>query len=405
MIVPSVTAPGLDILAALGSDSYTSDVHGFISGTSMSSPHVAGAGALLSQARPDWSPAQQQSALMTTARTTVLNHDGTPATPYAQGSGHIDIGLAAQAGLLFDESVADYLAANPDDGGDPKTLNVASFADSQCLVICSWTREAAVPDNADAPVPGNVTWTATSTADPGLGLDVTLTPATVSPGDTMAIGVSANVGGAPEGETLFGRITLTPSDPTVPSVTLPVAVVPSTGVLPDAVEFETRRDAGSQVVPDIQSIGVTEFTGSMDGLVKATQTVGSLNEDPTNADPYDDLGQVAVHLVDVPAERRRLVAEILAAEMPDLDMFVGTGSTPGPDTEVCVSASGSNLEHCDIPDPQEGTWWVLIQNWEGTAAQPDDYTLSTGAVAGDAGNGDVVGPPGRSRRGSPTTYA
>ncbi len=170
----------------------------------------------------------------------------------------------------------------------------------------------------------------------------------------MAIGVSANVGGAPEGETLFGRITLTPSDPTVPSVTLPVAVVPSTGVLPDAVEFETRRDAGSQVVPDIQSIGVTEFTGSMDGFVKATQTVGSLNEDPTNADPYDDLGQVAVHLVDVPAGASRLVAEILAAEMPDLDMFVGTGSTPGPDTEVCVSASGSNLEHCDIPDPAGG---------------------------------------------------
>ena len=95
----------------------------------MASPHVAGAGALLTQARPDWSPAQQQSALMTTARSTVLNHDGELATPYQQGSGRVDVGAAARAGLLFDESVADYLAANPDDGGDPKDLNLPSFAD------------------------------------------------------------------------------------------------------------------------------------------------------------------------------------------------------------------------------------------------------------------------------------
>ena len=140
----------------------------------------------------------------------------------------------------------------------------------------------------------------------------------------------------------------------------------------------------------------------MDGLVKATQTVGSLNQDPTNADPYDNLGQVAVHLVDVPAGASRLVAEILAAEMPDLDMFVGTGSTPSPrhrglrvgDGEQPRAAATSRI-------PQAGTWWVLIQNWEGTTAQPDDYTLSTGAVAGDAGNADVVGPSGPIPPGQP----
>ena len=52
VIVPSVTAPGVDVLAAVGADSYTSDVHGFISGTSMASPHVAGAGALLTPGPP-----------------------------------------------------------------------------------------------------------------------------------------------------------------------------------------------------------------------------------------------------------------------------------------------------------------------------------------------------------------
>ena len=144
----------------------------------------------------------------------------------------------------------------------------------------------------------------------------------------------------------------------------------------------------------------------MDGLVKATQTDGSLNEDPTNADPYDDLGQVDVHLVTVPPGASRLVAEILEAEMPDLDMFVGTGSTPSLATEVCVSATGSNLEHCDVPDPEAGTWWVLIQNWEGTDAQPDTYLLATGVVAGRRRQRRRGGPVrGRSRPASPTTCA
>ena len=115
----------------------------------MASPHVAGAGALLTQARPDWSPAQMQSALMTTARPTVVDFDGTPATPYEQGAGAVNVGLAAMAGLLFDETLANYMAADPDEGGDPKALNLPSFADTQCLAVCSWTRTASVPDNAD----------------------------------------------------------------------------------------------------------------------------------------------------------------------------------------------------------------------------------------------------------------
>src|SRR5690606_36872342 len=98
-LVPDVLAPGVDILAALGSGSYDVNVHGFISGTSMASPHVAGAGALIKQARPNWTPAEIQSALMTTARNDVVNHDGEPATPYAQGAGVVDVGAAIMAGL------------------------------------------------------------------------------------------------------------------------------------------------------------------------------------------------------------------------------------------------------------------------------------------------------------------
>jgi uncharacterized repeat protein (TIGR01451 family) len=402
-LVPDVTAPGVDILAAHGvgqPDNYSLDQHEIISGTSMASPHVAGAGALLSQARPDWTPAEQQSALMTTARTSVTNHDGTPATPYAQGSGHIDIGAAVQAGLLFDETHANYLAANPAEGGDPKTLNLPSFANTQCLDECSWERTATVPDSA----PAGVTWTASVVTDDGLTLGVSLAPdpATVSPGDSLDISVAADVGGAPTDETLFGRITLTPSDAGVPSVTMPVAVVPTAGVLPGEVAIETRRNAGSQLVSGIESIEVTEFTGSVQGFVPATLEEGSLDQDPTNGDPYDDLGQVDVYLLDVPAGGSRLVAEMVDWEMPDADMFVGTGDTPSLATEVCSSTSSSSAEVCDIADPDAGTWWVLVQNWGGSDAQPDAYTLATAVVPGDdLGNGGIAGPDGPVPAGEP----
>lgn len=399
-VVPSITAPGVDILAAYGvaDGAYDLTEYGIISGTSMSSPHVAGAGALLTQARPDWTPAQQQSALMTTARTSVKDFDGTPATPYEQGSGHIDIGAAAQAGLLFDETHANYLAADPEAGGDPKTLNLPSFADTQCLATCSWERTAVAPPSA----PADVTWTAAAQSDDGLTLSVDLAGGAVSPGDSLDLAVKADVADAPEGETLFGRITLTPSDPDVPTVTLPVAVVPALAILPAEVDITTRRDAGSQAVTDISSIEVTDFTGSVNGLVAADLHEASLSQDPTNDDPFDDLSQVEVTALEVPDGAARLVAEITEAEAPDLDLFVGTGDTPSAATQVCASTTSSAAEVCDVPDPDAGTWWVLVQNWGGTEDQPDEHVLATAVVpAEDLGNAGVAGPEGQVPSGEP----
>ena len=82
-----------------------------IAGTSMSSPHIAGAGALLKALHPDWTPGQIKSALMTTAWTQVVKEDGTtPANAFDYGSGRVDLNVAGDPGLTFDDTAVDYVA-------------------------------------------------------------------------------------------------------------------------------------------------------------------------------------------------------------------------------------------------------------------------------------------------------
>ena len=115
---PDVTAPGVQILAGhtpLSVDPETGpqgELFQAIAGTSMSSPHVAGAAALLKDLHPDWTPGQIKSALMTSARTRgVVKEDGvTPAGPFDFGSGRIDLAAASRPGLTFDATGAEYVA-------------------------------------------------------------------------------------------------------------------------------------------------------------------------------------------------------------------------------------------------------------------------------------------------------
>ena len=114
----------------------------------------------------------------------------------------------------------------------------------------------------------------------------------------------------------------------------------------------------------------------------------TLVEDPTLGDPYDDLDEVEVVDVEVPEGSSRFVARITDTPSPDLDLFVGRYSEPGevdPADEVCFSASAGSDESCEVLDPEPGTYWVLVQNWEGTTpTAADPVELTTAVVAGVA---------------------
>ena len=188
----------------------------------MSSPHNAGAGALLSALYPDWSPAEMRSAIMTTASTAnLVKEDGvTPVDAFDVGAGRDDLTRAALAGLVLDETTANYQAANPSQGGDPQTLNQASLMDSNCQGYCSWTRT--VKSALDAAE----TWTLS--ADAPAGMVVTFDPASfeLAAGATQEVVISVDVTGLPLGEWVFAQVNLTPADPAVPAAHFPVSVVP-----------------------------------------------------------------------------------------------------------------------------------------------------------------------------------
>jgi len=135
-IKPDVCAPGVNIIAARarGTSMGTpiNEYYTMASGTSMATPHVAGAAALLLQAHPDWSPTMVKSALMGQAVTLNGEHI------WRQGAGRIDVSESVNATLLIVEPSSSFGVLGLGDavsvtltminvGGFPVAVNISTI--------------------------------------------------------------------------------------------------------------------------------------------------------------------------------------------------------------------------------------------------------------------------------------
>ena len=95
----------------------------------------------------------------------------------------------------------------------------------------------------------------------------------------------------------------------------------------------------------------------------------------------------------VPEGATSLIARLDNPTAPDFDLYVGTGAMSEANV-VCSSAKGGSAEACTVTDPEPGTYWVLVQNWEASPSGTDTVDLATAVVAGNPGNLRAEGPSG-----------
>jgi subtilisin family serine protease len=112
---PDITAPGNSIASVFigtGTEALS------ISGTSMSSPHIAGAAALLRQLHPDWSVEEIKAVLMNTA--TDASPDGLPYPVSRMGAGRVRVDVAADTESVVVPASASFGVEERDKQGKKK---------------------------------------------------------------------------------------------------------------------------------------------------------------------------------------------------------------------------------------------------------------------------------------------
>jgi subtilisin family serine protease len=177
---PEVTAPGVEIAAARAAGTEQGHVLGqyytAMSGTSMATPHVAGAAAILAQRHPDWTGPQLKAALASTAVPSA------GARTDQQGLGRIDIPNALDPKVLPDTANLFFgdLSWTGPTAPAPVTRTVAYRNNSQHPLTLSLTVDAKSAAGVKAGVtvsPARLTIPAGGTASATVTLDLAATPA------------------------------------------------------------------------------------------------------------------------------------------------------------------------------------------------------------------------------------
>ncbi|GAA4935413.1 hypothetical protein GCM10023334_043960 [Nonomuraea thailandensis] len=117
---PDIAAPGVDITAARASQSpWLGDLYTDASGTSMATPHVAGAAAILAQQHPDWKPDRLKAALMSTSKDVKLK-------TFEVGAGRLDVARAVSQPVHAVTPAVDLGILSRDQDKQSRTITYAN---------------------------------------------------------------------------------------------------------------------------------------------------------------------------------------------------------------------------------------------------------------------------------------
>ncbi|QFG68201.1 S8 family serine peptidase [Ornithinimicrobium pratense] len=178
---PDIVAPGVDIIAARAADGWLGDPidehYTSMSGTSMATPHVAGAAAVLAQAQPDLSGQELKSVLMGSAQPV-------GDTVWREGAGRVYLPTTLDAQLVAQPASLSFgLFPFPQDELQPETRTLTYRNDGDTDVTVALTTELA--DDAGDHGGSALTLSAQTLAVPAGGtatVDVTITPGQVDVG-------------------------------------------------------------------------------------------------------------------------------------------------------------------------------------------------------------------------------
>jgi len=401
IIKPDVAAPGVGIIA--GETLFPNVNNGggqfvqFLSGTSMSSPHVAGALALLKQAHPDWSPAMARSALMTTARQNLRESFGdAKADPFDIGAGFIVPRQALHPGLVYDAGFFDYLAFLC---GAENQADVVSPGDCAILESFGFSTDSS---NLNLPSIGVADLVATQTVQrtvtnvgtrraryevsvrkpPGINVDVAPSVLRLNPGESATYEVTFTVRpNALINAWAFGSLTWSDNRQEVRS---PIAVRPVKLDAPDEVRAEgTAGSVGVDV-----GFGYTgAYQVTVDGLTAGDATPDTVVD-----------GDANLYFFEIPAG-----TTVARLALYDEDTGTGTGTDDldmqvfGPEAAgfpfLGQSAGATSEEEFNINNPVPGVYAVFVIDFA-TAPGPTPFTLFIYNMNGtDAGNTTVTTPP------------
>ena len=392
LLKPDVIAPGQDILAAVAPPGNGGQLFNVYSGTSMSSPHVAGLAALLKDLHADWTPMMIKSALMTSA-SDVLDANTNPLVIFRQGAGHVAPNKAADPGLVLDSGINDWLAflcgatsgvtpatcnalAGAGFSLDPSNLNMASIAVGALPGIQTVKRRVTNVGSQTA------TYTAAVTGMTGFDVNVSPSSLMLSPGQTKSFNVTFTRTAAALNAYTGGQLTWTDG---THNVRMPLALRPVALAAPATV-FGT----GGTINYDVKFGYNGAFSATARGLIPATTTSDSVTQDPAQSfapgGPGVKAFPVTINAGTTFARFSLFDANVSPAS--DLDVYVFKGSTL-----VAASTTGTSSEEVNLVNPAAGGDYVVYIHGFNIPGGVANFTLFSWLLgSANAGNMSVSGP-------------